>query len=399
MTRHLTLITGASRGLGRALAQDRLARGDQVLTLSRRAPELEVPAGAELLAWQADLANPEPLAAQLDTWLGALDPQAYASVTLIHNAGVMPKPAPLSEGDIAELSNALRVGLEAPLLLSAAFLHATAHWTVPRKLLLISSGLGRRAMAGSAAYSAAKAGMDHLARALALEEAARPNGAHVVSLAPGVIDTDMQAQLRGADPAQFPERSTFAGLHEQGLLDSPAQAAAKVLKLLDSDSFGSEPVADVRDPTAKLIAALGLNPHPEGGHYAEVFRSPQTVTPGDGRPARAALTTIDFLLGAGQFSAWHRVLSDEVWHLLEGEGLRLWLAPPDLSRFDAVELRPGGLRRHVVPAHWWQAAEPLAQLAYVGATVGPGFDFADFAFGRDNAALCAALPAELKRLL
>ena len=153
------------------------------------------------------------------------------------------------------------------------------------------------------------------------------------------------------------------------------------------------------DPAASLIAALGLQPHPEGGHYAEVYRTPHTVLPGDGRPARAALTTIDFLLAAGQFSAWHRVRSDEVWHLLEGDGLRLWLAAPDLGRFDSVELRPGARRRHVVPAHWWQAAEPLAQLAYVGATVGPGFDFADFAFGRDDAALRAALPAELKRLL
>lgn len=390
---HLTLITGASRGLGRALAEQRLSRGDRVLAISRRAPDLAVE------AWQADLAEPLPLAARLSAWLAELDPAAYASVTLIHNAGVISTPAPLADGDAAELSNALRVGLEAPLVLSAAFLRATAAWSVPRKLLLISSGLGRRAMAGSAAYCAAKAGLDHLARSLALEEAARPNGARVVSLAPGVIDTDMQLQLRSADPGRFPERAKFAGLHEEGQLDSPAQAAAKVLKALDDPRLGELPVSDVRDPAAALIKTLGLHPHPEGGHYAEVFRSAHRVQPEDERPARAALTTIDFLLGTGQFSAWHRVRSDEVWHLLEGEGLKLWLAPPDLSRFDAVTLQPGGTRRHVVPAGWWQAAEPLVQMAYVGATVGPGFDFADFAFGRDDAALRAALPAALKRLL
>lgn len=248
MRRHLSIITGASRGLGHALAQDRLGRGDHLLTISRRAPELDVPDGAELLAWQADLADPRPLAAQLAAWLDGRDPQAYASATLIHNAGVVPRPAPLADSDITEISKALRVGLEAPLLLSAAFLHATAGWRMPRKLLLISSGLGRRAMAGSTTYCAAKAGLDHLARALALEQAALPNGAQVVSLAPGVIDTDMQLQLRSADPLAFPERVRFTGLHEQGLLDSPAQAAAKVLKLLDSPAFGSNPVADVRDP-------------------------------------------------------------------------------------------------------------------------------------------------------
>jgi predicted cupin superfamily sugar epimerase len=156
---------------------------------------------------------------------------------------------------------------------------------------------------------------------------------------------------------------------------------------------------------AELVRLLKMRPHPEGGHYAEVFRSAQTVQPGDGRPLRPGLTTIDFLLAADQFSAWHRVSSDEVWHLLEGPTLRLWLAPPDLSDFTAVDLVPAsasGAPRHVVPAGWWQAAEPIGDYAYVGASVGPGFDFADFTFGREDAALKSALAEQaphLQRLL
>jgi predicted cupin superfamily sugar epimerase len=156
---------------------------------------------------------------------------------------------------------------------------------------------------------------------------------------------------------------------------------------------------------AELISLLQLRPHPEGGHYAEVFRSAQTVQPGDGRPLRPGLTSIDFLLTAGQFSAWHRVSSDEVWHLLEGRALRLWLAPPDLGAFTPVDLVPvsaSGAPRHVVPAGWWQAAEPLGDFAYVGASVGPGFDFADFTFGREDAGLKSALTQrapQLQRLL
>ncbi len=157
--------------------------------------------------------------------------------------------------------------------------------------------------------------------------------------------------------------------------------------------------------STELIALLKLQPHPEGGHYAEVFRSAQSVQAADGRPLRPGLTSIDFLLCAGQFSAWHRVTSDEVWHLLEGPALRLWMAPPDLDTFTAVDLVPAsaqGAPRHVVPAGWWQAAEPVGDFAYVGATVGPGFDFADFTFGRDDAALTAALARhapQLQRLL
>jgi NAD(P)-dependent dehydrogenase (short-subunit alcohol dehydrogenase family) len=102
-------------------------------------------------------------------------------------------------------------------------------------------------MAGSASYCAAKAGLDHLARALALEQAEEPHGARVVSLAPGIIDTDMQAQLRGADPARFPEHARFVGFKTEGLLDSPAAAAAKLVAYLHRPGFGTEPVADVRD--------------------------------------------------------------------------------------------------------------------------------------------------------
>jgi NAD(P)-dependent dehydrogenase (short-subunit alcohol dehydrogenase family) len=141
----------------------------------------------------------------------------------------------------------LRVGLEAPLLLTAAFLRGSARFEVPRKVLNISSGLGRFAMAGSAAYCATKAGLDHLSRAVALEEAARPGGAKIVSLAPGVIDTDMQVQLRSADPSRFAERERFANLKAEGMLDSAETAARKVLAWLDRPDFGSQPIADVRD--------------------------------------------------------------------------------------------------------------------------------------------------------
>jgi benzil reductase ((S)-benzoin forming) len=244
---HLTIVTGASRGLGRAICRQRLAEGHVVVAIARKPTELPVPPGGELLSWTLDLADPLAAARRLGDWLGGPGARAWASVTLINNAGVVSQPSPLAAGDLAELSNAVRVGLEAALLLTAAFLRATERLNVPRKVLLISSGLGRRAMAGSASYCAAKAGMDHLARAVALEEAERPNGARIVSLAPGVIDTDMQRQLRSADPVLFPERERFVGLHTGGQLDSPDQAAAKVLRVLARPDFGQNPVADVRD--------------------------------------------------------------------------------------------------------------------------------------------------------
>ena len=244
---HLTILTGASRGLGAAMAEQLLKNGHRLLTLSRHTADLWVVQGSDLEQWAVDLVDAAPVAADLETWLARQAGGNPASVTLINNAAALSQPAPLHGTASGDLIRAMRVGLEAPLLLSAAFLRATANWTVPRRLLFISSGLGRRAMAGSASYCAVKAGMDHLARAIALEQAGLPNPARVVSLAPGVIDTDMQVQLRNADPAQFPEQARFAALKTAGMLDSPNDAAAKVLGYLARPDFGSQPIGDVRD--------------------------------------------------------------------------------------------------------------------------------------------------------
>ncbi len=242
MTPHLSIVTGASRGLGFALAERLAAAGHQVLAMARQ-PSDALPASVE--QWRVDLADAHPVAERLAAWLALR--QGAASATLINNAGVVSRLAPLSAVTGDDLRNALRVGLEAPLLLTAAFLRATEGWAVPRKVMLVSSGLGRRAMAGSASYCAAKAGMDHLARAVALEEATQANGARIASVAPGVIDTDMQVQLRNADPALFGERATFVSLKTEGRLDSPATAAGKLLRLLARPGYGDDPVTDVRD--------------------------------------------------------------------------------------------------------------------------------------------------------
>lgn len=248
MTQHLYILTGGSRGMGLAMARQLLRPGNTLVSISRNAnPELAAPAGAALEQWTLDLSQGAQAAERLRAWLAAQPAGRFTSATLINNAGVIPRVAPLSDSNPADLAHALRVGLEAPMQLMAAFLGATGGWTVPRKVLNISSGLGRRAMASQAAYCAAKAGMDHFTRCVALDEAAKPHGAKVCSLAPGVIDTDMQIQLRGADPAAFPDVQNFANLKTGGVLTSPADAAARVLAWLQRPDFGANPVADVRE--------------------------------------------------------------------------------------------------------------------------------------------------------
>ena len=254
-SRDLTILTGASRGLGRAMARQLLSPGRVLLCLSRQVDDefahLARLSGAHLEQWSQDLADGAEAAERLALWLHSLHAPGLASATLINNAGVMPQIGPIERCPPQELDHALRVGLAAPMQLTGAFLRATqawvdAGWQGPRKVLNLSSGLGRRPMAAQAPYCAVKAGLDHFSRCVALEQAERPDGARIVSLAPGVIATGMQEQLRAADPNGFPDHSRFMGLHEQGLLTSPELAAAQVLAWLERPDFGATVVADVR---------------------------------------------------------------------------------------------------------------------------------------------------------
>ena len=155
---------------------------------------------------------------------------------------------------------------------------------------------------------------------------------------------------------------------------------------------------------AELIRQLGLEPHPEGGHFRRVFCSEETVARCDGS-TRPALTSIHFLLAEGEVSRWHRVLSDEAWHFHEGAPLELFLMPPEGGPFSRLLLGPPDGERlslRVVPAGWWQAARSLGGFTLAGCSVGPGFDFADFTMLADfsgRASVLAKLPPALTGLV
>jgi len=151
--------------------------------------------------------------------------------------------------------------------------------------------------------------------------------------------------------------------------------------MCDPINPGDRRAAEADGRAGELIRTLELTPHPEGGYYREVFRSPARVHPLDGRTDRLALTTIYFLLVARQVSRWHRVASDEVWHYYEGGPLELLAADAGFNRVSRRRLGPVGDKTepvHVVPAGEWQAARSMGPYTLVGCTVGPGFEFADF---------------------
>lgn len=126
----------------------------------------------------------------------------------------------------------------------------------------------------------------------------------------------------------------------------------------------------------EIIAALGLEPHPEGGHFAETFRDPAA-----GEKGRAASTAIYYLLRAGENSHWHRVDAAEVWHFYAGSPLELRISQDGKALQTYIlgtNLASGERPQIVVPTHAWQSARSLGDWTLVGCTVAPGFEFSGF---------------------
>jgi hypothetical protein len=125
---------------------------------------------------------------------------------------------------------------------------------------------------------------------------------------------------------------------------------------------------------AEVIARLGLQPHPEGGHFRETFRDVDDET------GRAASTAIYFLLAQGERSHWHRIDAVEVWHFYAGSTLELLIADADGERRVRLgpDLAAGEQPQAIVPPHAWQAAQTAGAWTLVGCTVAPGFDFKTF---------------------
>lgn len=243
-TTSVAIITGHRRGLGRAITECLLLSGWRVLGISRQTLPFDDPIAQHPSLRQVSLDISDT--ADTRIWISEFDWSGWRAdsqqVLLINNAGQVTPVAPAGQTDGGSIERAIALNVTGPLLLSNAFLEFTGGCP-DRRLVHISSGAGRSAYAGWGVYCASKAALDHHARCLALENHA---GLRVESLAPGVIDTDMQSELRSTAPGQFPMLQRFIDLKQQGGLTSPADAAARIVHHIMSDSFGTQTITDAR---------------------------------------------------------------------------------------------------------------------------------------------------------
>ncbi len=236
LSNKVALITGASRGLGAGLAERFLEHGLRVAACARSQPELAGDAD-KILSVAADVTDAEAIQQLCDATV-----ERFGRIDLwINNAGLLAPIGPLRDNDPSEFARHIEVNVVGVFTGCRAFtrhLHTRGGDGV---LLNISSGAARNAYAGWSAYCAGKAAVDRMSESIALEET--DSGLRVHAVAPGIIDTDMQAMIRDCSPEQFPRVQKFLDLKANDGFSSPAFIAERLLELAFDPNHTQQAVA------------------------------------------------------------------------------------------------------------------------------------------------------------
>ena len=236
---NLYIVTGTTKGLGKALAERIALDSDNEIIALARAPDAPIPGGARL---EVDLADGAAIESAFDRIEQRVRGKRYAKAVLINNAGVVDPVGPLERTEAKDIARNLAVNLVAPMLLMRRFLRTTEGVALLRRIVNISSGAARRPIAGWSSYCAAKAGLDMATRVVALES---PK-VEVASLAPGVIDTAMQGVVRSASERDFPDVERFRQMKAEGQLRPADDVAEDILRAEREGRLKGDAVLDLR---------------------------------------------------------------------------------------------------------------------------------------------------------
>lgn len=233
------IITGASKGIGLALSQELADGGHAVYGIARSVPA-DWP-GTRLFPY--DLMDSSGIP-KLVAEIAALLPEECTSVTLVNNAGTVVPIGFAGNNDGDDISMSIALNLTAPMVLSGAFIKEAEKLSCRKRIVNISSGAGRNAYKGWSAYCTGKAGLDHFSVCVDNEY----EDVKVISIAPGIIDTDMQGEIRKSSENDFPLIENFKEYKNQGLLSTPEETAGKLVRLMERQDFDAlETILDIRD--------------------------------------------------------------------------------------------------------------------------------------------------------
>ena len=234
-------ITGTSRGIGRALVEKALADDTARVIGFSRSPSVSHPRYTHT---EIDLADVSTLARQAGTFFPTLE--EATRIVLINNAGTLGDIKYLGELDPSAIVALFNLNVTAPTLLMNAFLRQYRRTSAAKVVINVSSGAGKYPVDGWSGYCASKAALDMVSQTAALEGEKRHSDVRIYALAPGVVDTGMQADVRDTDATDFSSKQKFVNYHADSALDDPSATAEKFFRLIHHPDLFQDVLQDVR---------------------------------------------------------------------------------------------------------------------------------------------------------
>ncbi len=238
------IITGASRGLGEAFVRTLIGQEmpKHIIGVSRQKNlslmELSQGTSTKITWLECDLNHVDNLDTCINDILGIVeDEKMKKALYVIHNAGVVGPIAPIHRCSQEDIQRSFNVNTIAPIMMTGRMIEAWQELAIPKRIMAISSGAADSPYDGWSCYCSTKAALNMFTQCVALEQASHENPVQIMGFAPGIVDTDMQGDIRKSDKEDFSNVERFVAFKENEQLRQPMDVAIKALEILWQEVF------------------------------------------------------------------------------------------------------------------------------------------------------------------
>ncbi|WP_299104401.1 (S)-benzoin forming benzil reductase [uncultured Tenacibaculum sp.] len=239
---NIIFITGGSKGIGLGLVKKYAAEGHKVYSISRSITDIE-----NVTQISVDLSDVKATHHAFKMLFDELDTIEISSITLVNNAGRLGTISNLENIATDDIAKTIQLNTTTPLVLNSLFIKLTQKLSCKKQIINISSGAATNPYEGWSIYCTSKAAIDMMTKAIAAEQNDLENGVKCVSLYPGVVDTNMQTQIRSTDKADFKNLQRFIDLKENNELYTPEYVANTIYTIDTTNYLDSGAIFDIRN--------------------------------------------------------------------------------------------------------------------------------------------------------
>ncbi|WP_054024793.1 (S)-benzoin forming benzil reductase [Bacillus sp. FJAT-28004] len=241
------IITGTSRGIGESIAEQLISPEHYLFCISRGKNTKLISKSMNIEYIEFDLNHIDQIDCVMDRIFNAIDLSKTEGVYLINNASMISPVAFINSTTATDITNNIHVNLIAPIILTSSFIKHTSNSSIEKRIVNISSASAKNLHPGMSLYSAAKAGLDVFSQCVGLEQNHFQAPVGIVSIWPGMIDTNLQEEARNRDKEAFPSAEIFGMVKNAGLLTSPEETAKQIIGFLFKKEFEHGAVVDIYD--------------------------------------------------------------------------------------------------------------------------------------------------------